>query len=122
MLITVLGKLYITPNSDGEKLQKALALAAEAIDIKIGTDAASRSALNKLHTALVKAVGDSKAIGKSVEGYIVAQEGLTVIEEDAAPEPTEVGEDSGIENLKEEAMTEAGDTIVEALLDDEEEV
>ena len=34
----MLGKLYITLNSDGEKLQTALELSAEAIDIKAATE------------------------------------------------------------------------------------
>ena len=121
-LITMLGKLYITPNSDGEKLQTALDLTAEAIDIKVATDATSRTALNRLHTALVKAVGDSAVNRKSVEEETMAQEGLTVVEENAVPEPSQMGDESKIGNAKYEAVTEAGDTLLEELLDDEEEL
>lgn len=118
----MLGKLYITPNSDGEKLQTALDLTAEAIDIKIATDATSRTALSRLHTALVKAVGDSAVNRKSVEEETMAQEGLTVLEENAVPEPMQMGDASKIETPKDEAVTEAGDTLLEELLDDEEEL
>ena len=113
----MLGKLYITPNSDGEKLQTAFDLTAEAIDIKAASDAPSRNALNKLHTALLKAIGESAITRRNVEEETMAPEG----EEEAAPEATEVGDDTRMDIVKRE-KPEAEDTLLEELLDDEEEV
>ena len=121
-LITMLGKLYITPTSDGEKLKIAHDLTAEAIDVKIATDAASRTALNRLHTALVKAVGDSAIAGKTVEEETAAQDEPMVSGQHPPPELTEMGDDPVINDVKREITAEAGDTLLEELLDDEEEL
>ena len=117
-LITMLGKLYITPVSDQQKLQTALDLSAEAIDMKMANDATSRNALNKLHTALTKAMGESALARRGAEEATVAAED----QEDGAPETTEAGDDTRMDIVKEEAMTEAGETILEELLEDEEEL
>ena len=116
-LMMMLGKLYITPSSDRQKLQTALDLSAEAIDMKIASDAASRNALNKLHTALAKATGESALARRSVGDVTEAAED----QEDGAPEATEAGDDTRIDIVKEEAMTEAGETL-EELLEEEEEL
>ncbi|CAF9916454.1 MAG: hypothetical protein HETSPECPRED_002915 [Heterodermia speciosa] len=121
-LIMMLGKLYITPTSDGEKLQVVQDLTAEAIDIKIATDAASRSALNRLHATLVKAIGDSAVAGKKIEEERAVQDELMVVGQHSPPELTEIGDDSVINDVKRESRTEAGDTLLEELLDDEEEL
>ena len=117
-LITMLGKLYITPVSDKQKLQTALDLSAEAIDMKIANDATSRNALNKLYTALTKAMGESALARRSAEEATVAAED----QEDGVPEATEAGDDTRMNIVKEEAMTEAGESILEELLEDEEEL
>ena len=83
----MLGKLYITPTSDGEKLQTALDLTAEAIDIKIAADATSRNTLNKLHAALIKAIGDGPIAQRGAEEDAVAPED----EEDAIAQATDRG-------------------------------
>ena len=118
-LITMLGKLYITPTSDGEKLKVARDLTAEAIDVKIATDAASRTALNRLHTALVKAIGDSAVAGKISEEGRAIQDELMVVGQHSPPESTGIGDDSIMNDVKMEMTTEAGDTLLEELLDDE---
>ena len=118
-LITMLGKLYITPTSDGEKLKVARDLTAEAIDVKIATDAASRTALNRLHTALVKAIGDSAVAGKIIEEERAIQDELMVAGQHSPPESTGIGDDSIMNDVKMEMTTEAGDTLLEELLDDE---
>ena len=150
-LISILSKLYITANSDPTKLQTALDLAAEAMDLKIASDAPSRNALNKLHTTLSKAVGENGKVGKGGEGttvmetrqeeVTVADEGLTVVEEEGAEvgdvdegEETKMqgveeeemqgveGEEPKMQGVKEEGGTEVGDSLLEELLDDEEEL
>ena len=119
-LITMLGKLYITPTSDGEKLQVAHDLAAEAIDIKIATDAASRTALNRLYTALVRAVGDSAVAGKRIEEERAVQDELTVVGQHSPPELKEIGDNSLNNDIEKGTTAEAGDTLLEELLEDEE--
>ena len=58
-LMSMLGKLYITSNSPSEKLHTVAELITEAIDNKIASDAPSRTALNKLQTAVKKALGET---------------------------------------------------------------
>ena len=117
-LITMLGKLYITPTSDRQKLQTVLDLSAEAIDMKIASDATSRNALNKLHSALTKAMGESGLARRSVGDATVAAEH----QEDGALDATGAGDDTRMDIVKEEAMTVAGETVLEELLEDEEEL
>jgi len=120
-LITMLSKLYITPNSDPTKLEAAKDLAAEAVDSKIATYAPSRNALNKLYTALSKALGENGSAGKSPEGVTVMEtrqdEGLTAVEEEGAL--AHVGE--VVEEMNVQAAAEGGESLLEELLDDEEE-
>ncbi|KAI9720314.1 MAG: hypothetical protein M1828_005698 [Chrysothrix sp. TS-e1954] len=52
--IAMLGKLYITPNSDPEMLKNVNRLVAEAIDDKVAADAVTRNSLTKLQAALAK--------------------------------------------------------------------
>ena len=54
------GKITIAASSSSEKLQTALDLVAEAIDLKIATDAPSRNALTRLHVGLLKIIDDNK--------------------------------------------------------------
>ena len=58
ILTSMAGKINVTAASDPEKLQTLLDLTAEAIDLKIATDAPSRNALTKLHATLVKITGE----------------------------------------------------------------
>jgi len=120
-LITMLSKLYITPNSDPTKLEAAKDLAAEAVDSKIATDAPSRNALNKLYTALSKALGENGTAGKSAEGVTIVEtrqnEGLAAVEEEGAV--AHGGEE--VEETEVQAATEVGESLLEELLDDEEE-
>lgn len=114
----MLGKMYISSTSDPEKLNSALDLTAEAIDGKIAADAAGRNALNKLHTALGKALGENAKPAQSR-----AQEGLTVVEEDGVEvaEGAESGQGEETKVEAEEGKTEVGDSLLEELLEDEEE-
>ena len=119
----MLSKLYITPNSDPTKLEAAKDLAAEAVDSKIATDAPSRNALNKLYTALGKALGENGSAGKSAEGVTVVEtrqdEGPTaVVEHDGAT--MHVGEEE-MEETRIQAALVGGESLLEVLLDDEEE-
>lgn len=120
-LITMLSKLYITSNSDPTKLEAAKDLAAEAVDSKIATDAPSRNALNKLYTAVSKALGENGTAGKGAEGVTIVEtrqnEGLTAVEEEGAV--THGGEE--VEETEVRAAAEGGESLLEELLDDEEE-
>ncbi len=120
-LVTMLSKLYITSNSDPTKLEAAKDLAAEAVDSKIATDAPSRNALNKLHTALSKALGENGTAGKGAEGVTIVEtrqnEGLTAVEEEGAL--MHGGEE--VEETEVRAAAEGGESLLEELLDDEEE-
>lgn len=57
----MLGKLYVSPTSTPQKLHAAHELLTDAIEARIASDAPSRNALNKLLTALTKAIGPSGA-------------------------------------------------------------
>lgn len=115
----MLGKMYISTNSNAEKLQTALDLTAEALDSKVASDAAGRNALNKLHTALSKAIGDSTKDGK---GRV--PEGLTALEEDGVEAAEAVQREGTMveAGIEEDGRTEPGDSLLEELLDDEEEL
>ena len=119
-LIAMLGKLYITPNSNAEKLQNTAALVVEAIDDKIAGDATSRNALNKLHMALNKAMGEAGKAKIVPEGDLpTVGDGLTVmdVDESVVGDEGEVQEEVGeVEDVPAEK-----DSLLEELLEDEEE-
>lgn len=122
-LLSMLGKLYITANSNPEKLSSVSELVAEAIDLKVATDAPSRNALTKLHGSLGKVVGEAGAVKKRVEeGATVLDEGKTIAEEDEAEAPALASEeDVKMEIEEQEDMTKLKDSLLEELLDDEDE-
>lgn len=116
----MLGRLYITANSSAEKLQSTTALVGEAIDDKIASDASSRKALNKLHTGLTKALGEARKSQKN-HGHTLMPVAEDGIDEQDVNEPGLA--DRGnmtIEALGDEDVTEANDSLLEELLDDEE--
>jgi len=121
----MLSKLYITPNSDPTKLEAAKDLAAEAVDSKIATDAPSRNALNKLYAALSKALGENGSVGKSAEGVTVVEtrqdEGFTAVMEEEEGAVGQVGEEEA-EETKMRVLAEGEESLLEELLDDEEEL
>ena len=102
------------------KLDTAHDLAAEAIDLKIATDAPSRNALNKLYAALEKVMGDNRRSGEGVTNLQTNQtpvEGLTVTEKEGVD--GEQAEETMVQNGREEAATGVGESLLEELLDDE---
>lgn len=122
-LLSMLSKLYITGNSNPEKLQATYELVAEAIDIKIATDTPTRNGLNKLEAALNKALGESGTFRQYTERR-PAQEGLTVVDEGQSELPAarlDGVEDTKMDIVKreDEEMAGTNDTLLEALLDDE---
>lgn len=124
-LITMVGKLYITSNSDQEKLRSTTELVIEAIDNKTANDAPSRNALNKLHLALGKAMGEAGKAKKSAENLRAPtnEEGLTTIEGPGGEESVLAkDEDVPMETVEEEGMTEAQDSLLEELLTDDEDL
>jgi len=116
----MLGKLHITANSDAEKLQRAEGLVVEAIDNKIAGDAASRTALNKLHLALSKATGEVVKGRREVNEIArpVVEEGVTIAEE---PEESGMGKDADvkIESVEEDGITVSKDSVLDELLEDD---
>lgn len=117
-ILTVLGKLYITSNSSGNKLQATTDLATEAIDTKIAPDATSRNSLSKLHQALTRARGEADSVRPSVEDQVADQTvAENVAEED---ERSDVGE-TKMESEEDGAVARPQDTLLEDLLDDQDE-
>ncbi|MCJ1416351.1 hypothetical protein MMC32_002686 [Xylographa parallela] len=133
-ILSMLGKLYITPTSTVEKLQSAYDLAAEAIELKIAPDAGSRNALTKLHTALSKALGETVPVSPRKSA---AREEVTVLkDEEVGLEETQMPdvevaleetkmEHQIVEEMQLEAVMgeepDAKDSILDELLDEEEE-
>ena len=111
-LLTMVGKIYVSPTSSPEKLQAISELVAESIDAKIAPDVATRNALNKLHLAFGKILGDMERAKPSIE--------------DQGSEETRVEDESVAEETKMEADEHkfdavAKDTLLEELLNDEDE-
>ena len=117
-LIAMLGKLYITANSTTEKLHRTTKLVVEAIDDKVAQDAPSRNALSKLHLALSKALGEAGKIKPiSPAG---GDDGLTKVDEQGVEDSILANEgDVGMEVVENEGVTEVQDSLLEDLLDDE---
>lgn len=120
-LIAMLGKLYITANSTTEKLHRTTRLVIKAIDEKIAQDAPSRNALNKLHLALSKVVGEAgKVKPVSPAG---GDDGLTMAEDQGVEIPILANEEEiGMEGVNSEGVTEVQDSLLEELLDDEDDI
>lgn len=108
-IIPLLGKLYISPSSNSEKLQTAHELVVEAIDLKVANDAPSRNAFTKLLNALVKVIGDAK---KRNTKALELDEGNTITLDAADEESTTV-------HRVTEEKTEIRDSLVSELLEDE---
>ena len=122
-LISMLGKLHITANSTGEKLRKTSARVARAIEDRIASDATSRNALNKLQVALQKAVGEAGEADKSPDETLapVPEDDLTATEAHHVDQGSD--RDIKLEPPHEnESVTEAKDSLLEELLDDDEDL
>ena len=127
-LTLMLGKLYITANSSPENLAKVNELVIEAIDGKIASEAASRTALNKLHLAVSKAIGEAGKGRRAVVEEVAEPE---VAPEDGAVEITKIGEAVEATGVRDENLTIGGadmteevtkDSILDELLDEEDDV
>lgn len=123
--IAMLGKLYVTANSKTKKLQSTTEIVAGAIDKNIAQDAPSRNALNKLHSALSKALGEAGKVvpvSKDTQAAAEGDDGLTTLQERRVEESVMADEgDIRMEGLKDEGVTEVQDSLLEELLDDEDE-
>ena len=118
MLISTLGKLYITSNSSTEKLQLVSNLVMEAVDSRVAVDMPSKNALAKLQTALSKAIGDT-----GVEQRSPTSEDMTVMEEGEAEAPAQMsGGETRMEDVIKEEKMEMQDSVLEELLNEEEEL
>ena len=118
----MLGKLYITANSSAEKLRTTMELVTEAIDSNIATDAASRNALNKLHLALSKAVGEAGKSTKDTDEIPAStyQDGLTVVQDQADGSILATKEALKVESVVDPSTADADDSLMDELLTDEE--
>jgi hypothetical protein len=74
----LLGKLYVTSFSTADKLQSVYVLVEKAIELKVATDAPSRTGLTKFHTAIKKAIMESSV---RTERMIGVADGATLLEE-----------------------------------------
>ncbi|KAI4175559.1 MAG: hypothetical protein LQ343_001550 [Gyalolechia ehrenbergii] len=117
-VLTMLGKLYITSNSSVDKLQAATDLATEAIDAKIAPDATSRNSLSKLHQALTRARGEVDSVRPSVEDQAADQ---TVAENGLDGDERSDVEETKMEVEEDRAVTQSQDTLLEELLDGQDE-
>ena len=88
VIISMLGKLYITTNSSRDKMQVVLDLVTNAIHTKVATDAPSRNALSKLQTALIKGLGNTENAKKNL-----TSEGMTVLGDEEVAVPAQVSEE-----------------------------
>ncbi len=123
-LIAMLGKLYITVNSSFDKLQTINTSVTEAVVDKLASDAGSRNALNKLHLALTKAMGEAGKPKKSLDKTLApdADDGLTVMDGHEGEESVRANEeDVKLEMIEDEGVTDTKDPLLEELLDDEDE-
>ena len=118
----MLGKLYITANSSGEKLRITMELVNEAIDGNIATDAASRNALNKLHLALNKAMGEAGKSTKDTDETPASMcpDGLTVVQDQAEDSILATKDALKVESVVNHSIAEGNDSLVDELLTDEE--
>ena len=117
ILVTMLSKLHVMSNSSQEKLRAVYGLVTEAIDNKIAYDATSRNTLNKLHAVLSKIIGEAGASRDNRD-----EDGLTVMEQGGVDAPApELGEKTIMEMGEDEDVTEMKDSLLEELLDDEDE-
>ena len=118
----MLGKLYITANSSPEKLRTTTELVTEALDGNIATDAASRSALNKLHLALSKAMGEARNSMKNTDEMPASmyQDGLTVVQDQAEDLISATKDALKVESVVNHSIPDANDSLMDELLTDEE--
>lgn len=129
----MLAKLYISPTSTPEKLSTVHDLVTEAIEARIASDAPSRNALNKLLTALTKAIGVSAADVVAAknrdneneeERTAGGEDGATAGVEESGREEREENSGGGEKmevDVVEMSEVRAKDSILEELLGDEEE-
>lgn len=118
VLLTMVGKMHVTANSSREKLEAITNLVAEAIDAKIATDTTTRNALNKIHLALTKALGELDTVRPRIEDRDADQ---TVAGNEVDVEEASEVEDTKMEVEEDDAVTQGQDTLLEELLDDEDE-
>ena len=124
-LTSILGKLYITSNSDPQRLSTTAVLVVTAIDNKVANDAPSRNALQKLHSALSKAMGEaSRAKSDDPEGAAMPVDDKLLEDEGRGVETFMHAKDEDMSVLRVEGneSIEAQDSLLNELLTDEEEL
>ncbi|KAL8693194.1 MAG: hypothetical protein Q9218_001938 [Villophora microphyllina] len=115
ILLSMAGKIYVSPNARTEKLQTVIDLFAEAIDAKVAPDATTRNGLNKVHQALTKALGEAGSVRPSIDDQDVDQAvpgDVTMPEEGSDVEATKMDVDV-------DGAMHAQDTLLEELVDDD---
>ncbi len=114
----MLGKLYITSNSSTEKLQGISDLVAEAIDAKVATDTTTKNALNKYQLALSKVLGEVHSARSTIEDQPME---ATIADNEAKMEEVSEVDNTTMQVDEEQAVSGAQDSLLEELLDDEDE-
>ena len=133
VLLSMLGKLYVTSNSDAGKLKAVGDLVYEALDAKIASDATGRNALMKLQTAVTKSMGDGKGAAsgrKSMAPTVPAEdEVVESVEPELAAEAETEAEaeeplpaDDDTTKMSLDTKDVGNDSIVNDLLDDDDEL
>ena len=118
----MLGKLYITANSSAENLRITTELVIEAIDGNVATDAASRNALNKLHLALTKAMGEAGISIKNADEMpaSIYQDDLILVEDQVDDLVVATKDAMKVESVVDHSTADANDSLLDELLTDEE--
>ncbi|KAI4097436.1 MAG: hypothetical protein LQ339_006754 [Xanthoria mediterranea] len=118
VLVSMVGKVHMTSNSSGEKLQAVSELVAEAIDGELATDTATKNALIKCQSALGKVLGEARTTQSKMEDQgadPTMGENETRLEAESEVEEKEV-------QVEDKAVDPGGrDSLLEELLDDEDE-
>ncbi|KAL8711762.1 MAG: hypothetical protein Q9220_003933 [cf. Caloplaca sp. 1 TL-2023] len=116
VLLTMLGKIYVTPNSSPDKMKTVADLVTEAVDAKVATDTTTRNALNKLHQALSKVLGETHISLAGIENQTADQ---TAAGLEMKPEEASESEETKMDVDHDPAPRQSDDTLIEELLDDE---
>ncbi len=112
----MVGKVHMTSNSSGDKLQAVSELVAEAIDGKLATDTATKNALLKCQLALGKVLGEARTTQSKMEDQGADP---TMVENETRLEVESEVEEKEVPVEEKAAGPGGRDSLLEELLDDE---
>ena len=121
--MNMLGKLYVVDGSSVERLQLVRDLVVEAIDNRVAAEATSRTAMNKLHTAVSKALSEANIKHSTSDRAMACATPVDDLN-NASNLQEEGGDDGDVDqepDMDESVATEK-DSVLQELLDDEDEV